>query len=352
MTDGCGLANADLFHTLKMIYGWTHVPTAVQMRINGAKVGQHAYFYPSLAYSIAQGLLVLHPDHRAATRDVAARKPVVWLRDSQMKIKYPESKSAAVDPTFYTLDVLRHSHMSSPAHLSIETVINLAENGVPCATFAELIREDLAQRIDRLTTWTTMPELWAAVCREGGVIAQRQARRAAGAARSKGFIFEDREELSDDDDDYDEDDVQDRILNDSSTAWCPDNVSGCPSTLEETVLSLLAAGFHPDRSGVLRAKAEAVAKRGMHTVQKKCRIAVDMSCSAFVIPGRRNLQRSSSGLTKRCLVDPVGVLEPGEVQIKSADRNLLCQDGAFSDAILGDVLVCAVFALIFAGQVD
>lgn len=38
MTDGCGLANYDFFHELQLQFRCETVPTAVQIRLNGAKV--------------------------------------------------------------------------------------------------------------------------------------------------------------------------------------------------------------------------------------------------------------------------------------------------------------------------
>ena len=42
MSDGCGLANANFFKTLQDQFKWDTYPTAVQMRINGAKVSHQA----------------------------------------------------------------------------------------------------------------------------------------------------------------------------------------------------------------------------------------------------------------------------------------------------------------------
>ena len=38
MTDGCGLANANFFKALHEKFRWDAAPTAVQVRVNGAKV--------------------------------------------------------------------------------------------------------------------------------------------------------------------------------------------------------------------------------------------------------------------------------------------------------------------------
>lgn len=199
-----------------------------------------------------------------------------------MKIKYPQDSSAPADPAMYTVDVLRGSVMSAPAHLSEETLMNLAHNGVPYTDFVELIREDLGKRVEKLTSWTKPLELSVAVAKEGGVIPQRLSRLAAGSARSKGYIFEDRQEELEDEDNLDH---LDRALGDQSTPWWDDPLGGSPSTLEDTVLSLLSSGFDPEGCGVLRSKCNAVAKTRLKPFQTKYHIAVDMSCAAFVIPG-------------------------------------------------------------------
>lgn len=214
--------------------------------------------------------------------------PAVWIREpSQTKINYPRG----YDRAQYTVDILRSSHMTSPSHLSVETIINLAENGVKMEALAVMMKANLSTKVDGLTTWDGdhgLYILWQNVLREGHVVAARLARQEAGSARAKGYIYEDAQEGFQDEE-VDEDSLEDRLLREtgeSSTAWWEDPISGQPSSLEETVLSLLDSGFEPESQPVLRSKLKYVAQKSIKTVANKYRIAVPMSASGFVIPGR------------------------------------------------------------------
>jgi hypothetical protein len=63
-------------------------------------------------------------------------EPEVYLRDSQRKIIYPE----LFDPAHLTIDVLGPPTSPTPARLSYETIIKLAENGVPPDVFFGLLQ--------------------------------------------------------------------------------------------------------------------------------------------------------------------------------------------------------------------
>lgn len=156
--------------------------------------------------------------------------PKVWLRPSQIKIKYPK---ACADPAFKIIDVLRSSHSRVSCRLSVETIINLCENGVPKEVFGELLQRSLDKLVDDLLTWDgedAMPQLWMTVSRQGRVVSTRSARSATALARVKGYADREAEELIED-----EDSLQLDALAERSSAWWGDEVSGCPSSLEETV---------------------------------------------------------------------------------------------------------------------
>ena len=230
--------------------------------------------------------MVLHPEHQSVTRD---RHAEVWLRDSQIKIRY--SDSGPLDRALYTVDVLRSSHLHSPACLSAETIINLAENGVHRDVFINLLKSDMRERIDRLTTYDdndrkSLLRLWTAVGRKGGVLTARLAREMNGKARSSGYVFEDRMLESQDSNGLDDLDELAFETVDRSLPWWWDPMSGQPSSLEETVMYLLDSGFCPGKCNVLRAKLREVAESVTKTYTNKYRLAVPMSCSAWVIPGK------------------------------------------------------------------
>lgn len=181
------------------------------------------------------------------------------------------------------IDVLRSSHLRTPAHLSAEILTNLGENQVPHNIFITLLQRGLQELIDGLITWEgkdAMKNLWCSVSRAGGVLSARLAREASGEARVQGHFVPD----SDTDDDEDALQLDDAVMQRSS-AWWADQISGCPSSLEETVMVLLDSGFTPLNCAVLRDKLKQVVMRTIRTYVLRYRIEVPMSCSAFVVPG-------------------------------------------------------------------
>ncbi|CAL1696986.1 unnamed protein product [Somion occarium] len=315
MTDGCGLANAAFFKVIQQRMGKDHLPTAVQCRLNGVK-----------------GLFLLHPEHTNSAVD----EPTVWVRPSQTKIRYHSEVLKTPDPTLFTLDLLRIAHMSSPARLSGETIINMAENGVPFFLFLDLMKIQLEEAVHKLTFWTDSSFsdvrnlenacrlLRYNVEKDGSVPQVLLTRHNPGTARVQGFVADDaknKDKLDTGlDDEYDIDELE-GAWQEQSTAWWEDPVSGCPSSLHETVLVLLDAGFSPTTCGYLRHKLREVIQMTITRHTNKYHFDVTQSCTAFVVP------------------DPCGVLEPGEVHIKSSVRNLVNQNGDQTDIILGDVLL-------------
>ena len=228
--------------------------------------------------------------------------------------------------------------MKAPSRLSRETIVNLAENGVPHDTFRVLLERGVKEVTDGLTTWEgpfAMENLWLNVARIGGVISSRMARELGGESRARGFGHKEDEAEVDDD----EDDLQiDPAFFQHSTAWWADQVSGCPSSLEETVMVLIDSGFHPRSCPVLAEKLKKVFEKAVNSFVNKWRIEIPMSCDAFVVPGTEALQYSFQRLIEAVDWDPFGVLQPGEIHVK-ASRPVNGQDGLDTDLILGDVLV-------------
>jgi RNA-dependent RNA polymerase len=185
-----------------------------------------------------------------------------------------------------TIDVLRSSCLKTPGRLSSQTIINLAENGVPHCVFVEIFRASLRELVDGLTKWdgpNAMYELWLNVARAGGVMASRRAREASGEARVKGYgDYENNMDMEGDDDDLE---PFDAALHQRPAAWWTDQISGCPSGLEETVLVLLDSGFTPDNCAVLRDKLKQVVKTSINNYVQRYKIEIPMSCTAFVVPG-------------------------------------------------------------------
>jgi hypothetical protein len=121
-----------------------------------------------------------------------------------------------------------------------------------------------------------MFRLWAAVSKEGNVMGSRIARESSWTARASGI------QLYDDPEDESYDDESSSL---HSTAWWGDEISGCPSSLEETVMAFLDSGFHPSSNAILSEKLCIVAKKAVKTCISKSRIIVPMSCRALIVPG-------------------------------------------------------------------
>ncbi|KAF8078266.1 RNA dependent RNA polymerase-domain-containing protein [Lyophyllum atratum] len=298
MTDGCGEFSRSMSLAVCRQMGLEECPTGVQFRGRGTK-----------------GMVT----ERA---DTSPSGPLeIWLRPSQIKIRYPADHHDPLDPTLRIFEILRTSRMRSPARVSSETIINLAENGVPHPIFIHLLRASVAQIVEGLTTWEgpeAMYTLWTNVERAGAVVTSRRAREAGGEARARGFS----ERSNDEDEDEDEDGIEfDKALGERSSAWWADQTSGQPSSLEETVMVLLDAGFTPNNSAILREKLKQVVKTRIKDRVKNFRYELLHSAIAFVVP------------------DPYGVLGPDEIQVKSSRRNLMDLDGLPTDTILGDVLL-------------
>lgn len=226
---------------------------------------------------------MLHPSGRYDD----GTEPIVWIRPSQTKIRY--SQDISVDPSNLIIDVLRPPHLKYPARLSAETIINLAENGVHHDVFIQLMKDGLNELGGGLLNWDgehAMATLWYKVARIGGVMSARMARELAGESRARGFGA--RDDVEDDEDDEDAITV-DTAISERSTAWWSDQISGCPSSLEETVMVLLDSGFTPTDCPVLADKLKQVLNTAINRYITRYKIDVPMSCGAFVVPGKKNV---------------------------------------------------------------
>ncbi|KAJ7770564.1 RNA dependent RNA polymerase-domain-containing protein [Mycena metata] len=303
MTDGCGMSNVAFGLAVKRSFNLERMPSALQIRHGGRK-----------------GMLLLAPDSaHDPTPRVAFRKP------SQVKITYDEAAKA--HPANATIDILRIARTKCPARISPEVIINLEHNGVPATVFVGMQEMFLAQGVDDLLSWSKEPgrdgpefmyKLWVAVERSENVLSARRAREAAGEARFRGYgeSFKDGAQ-----DDEEEDDMFDAAAQQRSTAWWPDYVSGCPSSLAETIMSLLDSGFTPQSLPVLRDKLKQVVLKKIKYRATHFRYEVAQSASAFVVP------------------DFWQVLGENEIHFKSSRREFQSDDGLETDTVLGDVLM-------------
>ncbi|KAJ6448667.1 RNA dependent RNA polymerase-domain-containing protein, partial [Mycena vitilis] len=294
MTDGAGLVNKAALHMIYNNLKMETWPTAIQCRVKGAK-----------------GLLVLHPTDSDDT-------PRIWLRTSQIKIQHCDADCN--DLSFRTIDLLRSSHTKANCRLAIETIINLSENGVPSSVFVDLLEQTLARTLDPLTCWEgpmAMERLWCAVAHIGGVISSRLARQDTILARVKGYSERENEAT---DISTEEEEIP---AQSQSIAWWEDEISGCPSSLEETVMALLDSGFCPKTCNILRYKLRMIVdgyiNRYLHSYRLE--LPTGFSAMAFLVP------------------DELDVLGTGEFFFRSSGRDLRTIKGQPTDTLLGYALI-------------
>lgn len=232
-------------------------------------------------------MLLLSPE---SAEDPTPR--ITFRKPSQVKINY--SEEAKGHPANATIDILRFSRTKTPARISPEVIINLEHNGVPADVFVGMQDAYLAEGVDDLLFWAKAgreggrdkPEdmfpLWNAVEKSEGVCSARRVREAEGEARFRGFA--DRYGDTAQEDDEEEPETFDKAIHERSTAWWPDYISGCPSSLAETVMCLLDAGFTPQDLPVLRDKLKHIVKTKISYRAENFKYDVAQSGSAFVCP--------------------------------------------------------------------
>ncbi|KAG1757774.1 RNA dependent RNA polymerase-domain-containing protein [Suillus lakei] len=275
-----GEGNGAALTAIMRVIQYPSRPTAVQGRIVGAK-----------------GMWVLHPD---------PEHQVIWIRTSQNKIDCgPLHK---VDTAHRIFDLVAPSRVTGPSRLSRDTL--------------ELMADGLHDEVRQLTEWDgpdSMLVVWRAVERAGRVVICRLRRRIAGQARALGLgQLRPDEKLSDEIDDGDD------VLLDQPTASSNPRSrnphSGQPTTLHESVLELLQAGFHPLRLEPLFRKLQSVVTLVLDDYVTNCHIPVKESLEAYVIP------------------DPYGVLEEGQIHFRSSQLITDPESGTHMDIVTGSVL--------------
>ncbi|KAJ7721959.1 RNA dependent RNA polymerase-domain-containing protein [Mycena maculata] len=307
MTDGCGISNQAFSLKLRRDFKLESTPCAVQIRHGGRK-----------------GMLLMSPElSDDPTPRVEFRKP------SQIKIVY--SKEAKAHPANSTIDILRFSRTRTPARISPEVIINLEHNGVPAEVFEGMQDVYLAEGVDELLFWARegpeggrdkpehMFQLWSAVEKSEGVYFARRVREAGGEARVRGFG--DRFTDTAQEDDEEEPETFDKAIHERSTAWWPDYISGSPSSLAETAMCLLDAGFTPQALPVLREKLKQVVKTKIKYRAQHFKYEVAESASAFVVP------------------DFWDALEEDQIHFKSSRREFRVKGGIETDIVVGDILM-------------
>ncbi|KAL1675560.1 RNA dependent RNA polymerase-domain-containing protein [Schizophyllum commune] len=300
MTDGAGFMNKAAARALRDAAGCHDIPSAVQMRIDGAK-----------------GLLVLYPEDDS-------EEPRVWLRPSQKKIQFADDEPQ--DRSTLIINLLRTSKTKPICRLSVEAIIIMAENRVHCDVFKALFGQSVENTYESLlpSHWegeNAMEQLYAKVNSIGGVNAARAARKDVQRARLHGHVDHFFEAAKDADSDAEEVEADADPDTPYAIAGWDDPASGCPATPAEIVCTMLQAGFQPQTCEYLRGKLEWLTKRVAQKSIKQMRIDVVHSFSAWIVP------------------DPSGKLQPGQMYFKSSSRDLVGLDGTPTDQVLGDALI-------------
>ncbi|EGO19098.1 hypothetical protein SERLADRAFT_352904 [Serpula lacrymans var. lacrymans S7.9] len=298
MTDGCGFINGAGLTQIMRIMEYPNRPTAVQGRIAGSK-----------------GMWVLHPD---PSEQFADGPPKIWIRPSQDKIKLPPL--ALVDRAHLIFDLLAPSRTTIPSRISAQTIVNLSFNGVPNEVITSLMKEGLGEEVKSLTEWNgpdAMVSVWRAVERAGHVVHSRLRKRAAGQARALG-LGRDRSEK-----DAEQDSDDDFGKEEASSPLSP-GYDGQPSSVYESAMTLIQAGFHPINLQPLFDKLKIILTMVINQYVSSFHMPVQESADAYIIP------------------DPFGVLKEGEIHFRSSESLTNPATGAQFDTVRGEVLVTAV----------
>ncbi|KAF8305208.1 hypothetical protein DL93DRAFT_2102154 [Clavulina sp. PMI_390] len=324
MTDGAGFMNDAAARAVQNLCQLQRKPVAMQGRLGGAK-----------------GMFVLHPglEHAtytgAAAADLNSDEPVLWCRRSQVKIKYGlEDQQASPEIGHRTFDLLRSSKVTLPARLSEQIMQCLSHGGVPHEVLLRIFHQQVDSELRILDEYLPLSDsrfdqsdqaeikresfairLYDFVSGAESVPQARLRRQTLGLSRVLGLgEQEDQSDWTHAIDDNDDD------LGDQSTAWAPDLVSGQPSSLAETVLLLLEAGFYPWDTRILWKKLQQCVTTKVNSLTTKYKFHVPMSAEAFAIP------------------DPFGKLEEGQIFFRSSET-WSDEFGDCHDILEGDVLV-------------
>lgn len=255
MTDGCGFINLAALVRIARIMEST-CPVVVQGRLAGSK-----------------GIWLLHPDHSHSDQD---EPPMIWIRDSQYKVKLDDPRKW--DRSHLIFDLVRLPRLTIPSSLYMQTIVNMSHNGVKDAIFGDLLEAGLSAEIDPLTDWKsphTGARLAKAIENAGGLMGARLARLAGAEARVYNYIRDE-----DKYNDLDENDGDgDKALIERQGA------GGLPASLYESTRELLQAGFLPISTPIVREKIKHIVKLVIDQYMEQYHITVQRSAEAFIVPG-------------------------------------------------------------------
>jgi hypothetical protein len=179
--------------------------------------------------------------------------------------------------------------------LSAQSIIILANNGVPASVFCKLQEQGLRDLITPLMDWNrpnATAYLWDAINTVSNITRSRLQRLAAGASRALGF--EKRSYDNADNVGIDQAELAHTGRNSYSRGKRPNSSSATelthaatePLLVPEAAMDLLQAGFDPLKSPLLSFKIHNLIKSTMESFLTRYRIPLVTSFEAYIVPGR------------------------------------------------------------------
>lgn len=259
---------------------------------------------------------------------------MIWIRPSQIKIKYGLPKDTAItglSPAHYSLDLVSYARVTSPAHFSKLLIHNLYHNGVPLDALAELMKKSLELELVPLMDWDgdeAMQRLWDTVDRVGNIHSMSAHDDAKGMERALGFGRRVGKTL---------DVVQDVEDDTISKRYFP---GGKPIFGGELCMQMLQAGFKPQDELFLYDELRKVMRNKADRDIKRFHVAIVNSFEAPFVAGESISFYPQVILVTIGRKDPFGQLQEDEIAFTSSTRIFGTDQDRFT--LRGDVLVSSV----------
>ncbi|KAF8335959.1 RNA dependent RNA polymerase-domain-containing protein [Cantharellus anzutake] len=296
MTDGCGYMNLALAQRIQSVMGLDEVPSAVQMRLNGAK-----------------GMLVRHPYNQSGECSVG-------IRPSQRKIALPSP-----DLSQQILELVRVPMFKTSVILSSEILLCLDNGGVPQTVIEDLFELGLRSEILplSLTDDISREKIWDLL--DSKAAATKLRRQRPDFSRALGLVSPHATDIFSMDESTSEHSFS--IAQDFDMTQDDDPYSGFPIRREEAIKSFLDSGFDPERCPQLRKMIRQINDMIIKSYKEKCRVKAPFSFEGFAIPDPYAIDDAS-----------MGVLRPGQIYCRSS-RPWINANGDKQYTVLGPVLV-------------
>ncbi|KAG8944657.1 hypothetical protein FRC04_001621 [Tulasnella sp. 424] len=270
LTAGCGRISSDTLKTIQENLKLERPISAVQLRFLGAK---------------GMALAMLPPPYEPE-------------EPADIPNQNPNGPRYTTDEAKLTIDIVRPARISTPARLSAESIQILSHNGVSTSVFLDLQKNCFEEDFSALVDWPEdkpLVKLAHAITQIQNVVGERRTRLVRGMARARGLSAKSWDEVEEGQE------LLEPEAEPRSAAWWPDDVSGCPSTLAETCLVNLQAGFRPESLPYLKRKLKHLLDDSLARYVDKFKITIPHALTGTLVP------------------DPLGVLEPDEISISLSE---------------------------------